>query len=166
MPSSGSVAYPVLARLTGLREDILVHLVREAAVTLAFLTEDADGNVCHSPASLIWHTNRDLADAMEWHLDHKPQAAIAEADARNIDPLGQNDAICGFSQSNKEGKYEPFYQYMARNPEQARKFQALMRATATRDDLTEILRLRDWSDLNGKILVDVCKQSSRMRDGI
>lgn len=140
-----------------MREDILRHYVREVIVTFDFLAEDSLGNVSHSPASRMWHTHPDMADTIEWNLDYKAPAAVAEADARVQDPQGVRDEICGYTQSFKapQGEYEPMYKHMARSPEQSRKFQAMMRAASTRGGSESILHLYNWAEMKGKVLVDV-----------
>ena len=157
MPAQESISYSQLSKLSGLREDILRHYIREVICTLGFLAEDSAGDVCQSAASLVWHLNPDMADTHEWNVDHKFPAAVAEAEARAQDPQGTNDLICGYThafKANTDG-YEPIYKHIGRSPEQGRKFSSMMRVGATRGGVTEILQQYDWSLMNGKTLVDV-----------
>ena len=158
VPAKESISYLQLSKLSGLREDILRHYIREVICTMGFLAEDSAGNVCHSAASLVWHVNTDLADTHEFDVDHKFPAAVAEAEARAQDPQGTNGLICGYSQAFKATSdgYEPFYKHVMRSPEQGRKFSNMMRMASTRGGVKEILKLYDWSTMHGKTLVDVC----------
>ena len=134
-------------------------MIREVISTLGFLEEDESGQVCHSPASLVWHTNPDMGDAHEFNFECKPQAAFGDAEARTQDPEGVNDSICGYSQAFKHevDGYEPFYKHMARKTELTKKFQATMRVAGApkRGGTHEILGQFDWTNLHGKTIVDV-----------
>lgn len=124
VPLAGSITYAAIATQISVPTDHLTRLFRYA-ITLGFFAEPAPSHVAHSPLSRLLVVNLDGFDAMGMILNELGPTthAFPEALTRFAASEEPNETAYNIANDTNLGIYD----FLAQNPERARRFGAAMR---------------------------------------
>ncbi|KAM3074300.1 hypothetical protein ACMFMF_006316 [Clarireedia jacksonii] len=156
VPLSGSATFAEIAQASGLREDLVERFLRQAMCSHIF-TEDVPGHVRHTATSQLLASNPDAHDAVGMMTCDLSPAGMKTLDALEKYPNSGENNETGWALHAEPG-ISPF-DFMAKNPERARRFGAGMRyfSSGQHWDLGLLARGYPWAALDrpGAVFVDV-----------
>ncbi|KAF2875850.1 putative O-methyltransferase [Massariosphaeria phaeospora] len=156
VPASGSVSYATVAQKCAVEERVLRRLFRYA-MTNGMFTEPEPGFVAHTSLSRLLLEDPGAFDALGMTIEDLAPASLQLLKALQKYPASSEPNETGFNIANNTNL--PIYEYIAQDPERARRFGAGMMYFSHGDefDLRHLITAFPWDqhDREEVLLVDV-----------
>ncbi|KAI1773274.1 O-methyltransferase-domain-containing protein [Hypoxylon cercidicola] len=158
VPLDGTASYAEIAAASGLKEELCRRFMRLAMGSHIFTEDLETQRVRHTASSRLLATDQGFSDAVGLEIDDLGPASSRLIDVwkkyeQDTAELNQS-AFCMFNETDK-----PIFDFLASQPERARRFGGAMRYFTKADslDLRHILAAFDWPSIDqpGAQVVDI-----------
>lgn len=146
----GEVSYMDLAKVTGINESTLTHILRYAIAYRVF-NEKRPGYISHSPLSKLLAGNPRMQESLDMIREELLVSSVRLADALEKWPSADEPGQTAYLLANRSEEAN-FFDHLALYPQQEQRFGSSMKTLAQYSDITAQY---PWDSLGSGTVVDV-----------